>query len=884
MRVHLLAHPNSQTTADYELCGFSVCTRRFARILKMLGYTVFLYASEDNDAPCDELVTVITKAEQMALLKGHPYQSAQMESDCYPLWKTSNDRTIVEIGRRKHPRDLICTLGGRAQVGVSDAHKDLLSVEYSIGYPYSCLPYRVFQSVAWQHWTYGQEQREDGPFFDAAIPYFFDPTAYPFETQKDHYVVYVGRLTGRKGLSVACEAAQKAGVPLKVIGHGDTSLVTHGAEYLGALSTPERNRIVSKAQAVLCPTLYIECFGAVSPEAQLCGTPVITTDCGGFTETVEDGVSGFRCHYLGEFVEAIHRAKTLDGLKIRARAERLYSLDTIAPQYQQYFDRLALLWHEGWNTMVAVSSLTTAPAPFKVCKILFSTNRPEYLARTLAAQRLVDWSGCSVDGIFVDDFPMGRDDNAMRQMATDAGYQEIILHDRNLSVGATWREVWDRIADRDYDYIWHQEDDVEVLEPVKVTDLIRVLQETPRASQVVLKRQAWYPHETPPTAKDDDVLVAGFRGEFTKAGQYFSTMASLYPMARVRFDYRKWYQEHYPTDLRLQRANVNEAIVGKALLEGPGLTSLHLKNATGGNLVSHIGQYTVGRRVVEGEPGFESFAMFDPERRYDSVTGQPYHPSGQRTSSTTRTAFLVTSCIETSTQPFNEVACRSAFTAEERLWQTVGTIACLDVMCGPHDRIFLADGSPSWTRLAMFRAEDNVRPIWVKEAYPDVFEDMQAHPSKSYADTRVTLAMAQDRSLGLRDFDVCVKVSGRYLLDHHFSQNRPADRSKFYFKRPNTWEWMPHWSFPLVDRRTVQGDNLLRQYCTALFAWGADRHDLMVSVLQQVAALSLTPPVGHYYMEMLMYFVTRGVPVEDILETDWMISGLDGANRMWRRF
>jgi hypothetical protein len=172
----------------------------------------------------------------------------------------------------------------------------------------------------------------------------------------------------------------------------------------------------------------------------------------------------------------------------------------------------------------------------------------------------------------------------------------------------------------------------------------------------------------------------------------------------------------------------------------------------------------------------------------------------------------------------------------------------------------------------------------VKEAYPDVFEDMQAHPSKSYADTRVTLAMAQDRSLGLRDFDVCVKVSGRYLLDHHFSQNRPADRSKFYFKRPNTWEWMPHWSFPLVDRRTVQGDNLLRQYCTALFAWGADRHDLMVSVLQQVAALSLTPPVGHYYMEMLMYFVTRGVPVEDILETDWMISGLDGANRMWRRF
>ena len=85
----------------------------------------------------------------------------------------------------------------------------------------------------------------------------------------------------------------------------------------------------------------------------MCGTPAISTDFGGFVETIEQGKTGFRCNYMGEFVRAIHDAKHLDPRYIADRARSTYSLEAVAPQYQAYFDRLDLLYGDGWNTVDA---------------------------------------------------------------------------------------------------------------------------------------------------------------------------------------------------------------------------------------------------------------------------------------------------------------------------------------------------------------------------------------------------------------------------------------------------------------------------------------------------------------------------------------------------
>jgi glycosyltransferase involved in cell wall biosynthesis len=367
---HLLALPNTQTTRAYSLDGFSQVTIRFARILKDLDHKVFLYASEENEAPCDELITVIKKEEIATLLgvNDTPYMYAYIEA-WSPIWQLANARMIKEIAKRKQPRDFICTIGGGSQEPVAKAHPDLMCVEYSIGYQGSFSPYRVFESRIWRHHTYAAQGITDGRFFDTVIPCFFDPAEFRFNAQKEGFVLYVGRLIPRKGIGIACRAAKEAGVPLKIIGHGDKSLVTHGAEYIGALDMAERNEWMSRASAVLCPTQYIEPFCCVAVEAMMCGTAVISTDFGGFVETVEHGKTGFRCSYLGEFVRAIRDCTKLTPAYIWNRAVQNYSMQAVAPQYEAYFRRLSLLWDGGWDSLESLDSS---------CKSAEQVKAPQY--------------------------------------------------------------------------------------------------------------------------------------------------------------------------------------------------------------------------------------------------------------------------------------------------------------------------------------------------------------------------------------------------------------------------------------------------------------------------------------------------------------------------
>lgn len=356
MRFHIVNLPNTQTTKYYQPCAYTQKNRRFATMMTRLGHEVFLYGGEENDAECTEFVTIVTKQEQAEWFGGIDLyaEPINLTWDVHaPHWLTSNERAITEIAQRKQDKDFIGVLGGCCQKPIADTFPELMTVEFGIGYSGVFANYRVFESYAWMHSVYGSQSSVPGVmstrgrFYDAVIPNYYEVEDFPFSAEKDDYFLYVGRLVEAKGIQIAIDTCRRLGVKLVVAGAG-TVPESAVVEYVGVVDHVRRGELMSRARGVFVPSLYLEPFGGVHAEAMLCGTPVITTDWGVFTETVQQGVHGFRCRDLREFCDAVDGVDKLDYQHIRDYAISKFSTDVVGPQYEAYFERLNSLWGEGW--------------------------------------------------------------------------------------------------------------------------------------------------------------------------------------------------------------------------------------------------------------------------------------------------------------------------------------------------------------------------------------------------------------------------------------------------------------------------------------------------------------------------------------------------------
>ena len=177
-----------------------------------------------------------------------------------------------------------------------------------------------------------------------------------FRSNPQNFVVYFGRISEIKGLEIVREFARhRPDVVVKVVGQGDPDpyLSEPNMQYHPPLSGRARSRLLGNAQAVIMPTRYVEPFGGVAVEAQLCGTPVLGSSFGAFTETIENGKTGFQCKTLGDFLagfEAIEDGR-LDRNYIRKRAESKYDMFQVAHEYNNFFLQLSdLRSRSGWYT------------------------------------------------------------------------------------------------------------------------------------------------------------------------------------------------------------------------------------------------------------------------------------------------------------------------------------------------------------------------------------------------------------------------------------------------------------------------------------------------------------------------------------------------------
>lgn len=320
-------------------------------MMMSLGHSVYLYSGEQNEAQCTEHIPCITEQERIECLGGKHYTQASFDYTL-PHWVKFNGQVIEGIKQRIQPKDFICVIGGLAHKQVADAFPDNMTVEFGIGYSGTFAKYRVFESYAWMHTVYGAQQGAQGArgfWFDEVIPSYFDMKDFKKWTRrKEDYYLFVGRMVEDKGYTIAQEVCRKMGKRLILAGPAPEGWEPEYGEYVGEIGPKKRASLMTRAQAVFTPSLYIEPFGSVAAEAQLCGTPVICTDWGAYTETVIEEVTGFHCRTFRQFFDAVEKVKELDYKAIRESAIERFSMDYVALMYNEYFKRLLTLWGSGW--------------------------------------------------------------------------------------------------------------------------------------------------------------------------------------------------------------------------------------------------------------------------------------------------------------------------------------------------------------------------------------------------------------------------------------------------------------------------------------------------------------------------------------------------------
>lgn len=355
-------------------CAFTQKVYKMCRMMKSLGHEVFLYGAEGSDESiCDKLFVTHSLSDirqewgegwnldwDTGLSLGYNWRETNFRHDFNSSATETTKKfyatasSYIEVEKRND--DFLLLSMGQYHKPVADSVNLQLTCEPGIGYRGSWSGYfRAFESAYLQNFTYGSEHPRksiDGKYLDRVIPNYFEEADFPYQANKGDYCFYIGRMITRKGVWTAIRATERAGVKLVLAGQEDPeinvkTLPAH-CEFIGHVGPEERAELMGGARLVFVPTVYLEAFGGVNVEAQLCGTPVATTSYGVFPETVEDGKTGFLCSTMDDFIQAIEKSGDLDTAYIRKRAER-YLTRNVRWEFNRWFDDI-YDWHESTKT------------------------------------------------------------------------------------------------------------------------------------------------------------------------------------------------------------------------------------------------------------------------------------------------------------------------------------------------------------------------------------------------------------------------------------------------------------------------------------------------------------------------------------------------------
>ena len=377
IRLHIFAVPFTITTDEFSHDAYTGKVKRFSPMMRSRGFEVYHYGVETSDSGANKDIHLFTKDEWVNLrIESFRFVEPNLSFEEATrkhydpkqligiLWNTSSPlikefnkrlREALASNYRSQHTDIICLPHGVTHDSALQGKKYTV-VETGIGY-HNLSPHfigKVFESHCWMSHYLGKNNKEPHNYW-WVIPNYFNVKEFELSLHPNSLKIgFLGRLGGSKGCNIIVELSKKfPQIQFVLCGAGDPTpfLVTPNIVYKPPIHGKERSSYLGDCIAVLCPTKFLEPFCGVAVEAQLCGTPVICSDWGGMTETVEQFRTGVRCHTLADYCHGIQMA--LDGRfnrsYIRDRAANLFDMYNLAYQYENVFRSVLDVFTSGKN-------------------------------------------------------------------------------------------------------------------------------------------------------------------------------------------------------------------------------------------------------------------------------------------------------------------------------------------------------------------------------------------------------------------------------------------------------------------------------------------------------------------------------------------------------
>jgi glycosyltransferase involved in cell wall biosynthesis len=199
-----------------------------------------------------------------------------------------------------------------------------------------------------------------GPRPAAVIPNPIAVDDWPLRTEKEGFLLWVGRMDPTKGAHRAIAVARRCGRPLVLAGpvqpgqadyfHAEVEPHVDGGRiaFIGEVGGARRKELFASARAFLMPIRWPEPFGMVMVEALACGTPVLAFPEGAASEIVIDGVNGFHAANEQEMSLDVGRLHTIDARRCRESVAARFDVATVAERYEAVYEEAV-----GWAPRTA---------------------------------------------------------------------------------------------------------------------------------------------------------------------------------------------------------------------------------------------------------------------------------------------------------------------------------------------------------------------------------------------------------------------------------------------------------------------------------------------------------------------------------------------------